>query len=131
MLTFNREVVPGTWLGSQQYRFGDSYQLYMGVGDQVLVGQSILSLSLSMRYRKAFADRINGIELDNTGGHWINVIPAIAWYAGPKTIVHVIPEIPLYSRVEGIQLTPTFRIQAGIYHRFGRNNQIQIKTEKL
>jgi len=29
-----------------------------------------------MRYRRAFADQINNLELDNTGGRWINVIQA-------------------------------------------------------
>ena len=119
------------YLGSQKYRFGNSYQFYSGLGDQVVVGQHLFSISLSMRYRRAFADRINNMELDNTGGRWINVIPAIGWNIGPQTILNIIPEIPLFSMVDGVQLTPTFRIQAGIYHRFSRRNQVQINTDQL
>jgi hypothetical protein len=107
------------YFGSQTYQFGNSIQAYLGIGDQVLFGNEIISPSLSLRYRHARADKVNAQALDNTGGQWINVIPAISWQFRQNTIFHLIPEIPLYSNVEGIQLSPTFRMQLGIYHRFG------------
>jgi hypothetical protein len=42
---------------------------------------------------------------------------------GMEIQLNVVPEIPLYSQVKGVQLTPSFRIQAGIYYRFGGKNQ--------
>jgi len=41
-----------------------------------------------------------------------------AWQPGSRPagpLLHLLPEIPVYSRVNGIQLSPTFRIQAGLY----------------
>ena len=119
------------YLGSQNYRFGNSIQLYLGIGDQFLVGNRILSTSLSFRYRKAQPDMINGILLDNTGGQWINVIPSIGWRFGQNSLIQLIPEIPIISRVEGTQLTPTFRIQACIYHNFDRKSKSEFKTYQL
>ena len=119
------------YLGSQNYQFGNSIQLYLGAGDQFLVGNRIISTSLSFRYRKALADGINGLKLDNTGGQWINIIPSIGWKIGERSQIQFIPEIPIISKVEGIQLSPTFRMQVGIYHNFQRKNISETKKYQL
>lgn len=119
------------YLGSQTYSFGNSIQLYFGIGDQVTFWNEIISPSISVRYRKALSDRINGHVLDNTGGQWINIIPAISWHIRQNTIINIIPEIPVFSKVEGVQLTPTFRAQIGIYHTFGNKKVYKPKEFKL
>jgi hypothetical protein len=119
------------YLGSQTYSFGNSVQFYLGIGDQVVWGNRILSPSLSVRYRYAAGDRINDQELDNTGGQWINVLPALSWHFSPRSILHFVPEIPLYSNVGGTQLTPTFRMQVGLYHSFGMIRKDKSKTYQL
>lgn len=113
------------YYGSQTYQFGTSSQVFLSLGDQILLGNRVLAPSLSLRYRWAAKDRINEQELENTGGQWINVIPALSWHFSQNLILHVVPEIPLFSRVNGTQLTPTFRMQVGMYYRFGKktNNQ--------
>ena len=119
------------YLGNELYKFGNSFQAYAGIGDQFLLIGRVFSASLSFSYRLSFANRINGILLDNTGGRWMNIIPSFGWNIGPNSLIQLVPEIPVISRVEGIQLTPTFRIQAGIYHRFGGRKINQIKTFQL
>lgn len=115
------------YLGSQSYSFGNSLQIYLGIGDQQLWGNQLFTPSLSLRYRYTGLDQINGQELDNTGGQWINLIPALSWHITPQSIFHLIPELPVYSNVEGTQLTPTFRIQVGFYYVFG-NKRNHIKN---
>ncbi len=119
------------YFGSQSYQFGSSLQLYLGIGDQLILANKTISPSFSLRYRQAWADEINGQVLDNTGGQWINLIPAISWHFRQNTILHFIPEIPLYSNVEGIQLSPTFRMQLGIYHNFGGKKENKSKIYQL
>jgi hypothetical protein len=119
------------YLGTQTYRFGNSFQLYGGIGDQFMVGTKVITASFSVRYRNARADEINGVVLDNTGGQWINIIPALGWSIGENSLIQLAPEIPVLSRVNGIQLTPTFRLQAGIYHTFGRKKQVKSKIYQL
>ena len=116
------------YLGSQTYQFGQSGQVYLSLGDQLVIGNKIFAPSLSLRFRGAAADRINGQDLENTGGQWINVIPALSWHITQNTILHLVPEIPLYSKVNGIQLTPSFRMQMGIYYRFGQKKEDKSKT---
>lgn len=119
------------YLGSQSYRFGNSMQLYLGIGDQVGWANMILSPSLSIRYRYAGGDHINGQELDNTGGQWFNLIPALSWHISSNSILHFVPEIPVYSNVGGTQLTPTFRMQLGFYHSFGIIRKSKSNTYQL
>ena len=119
------------YLGTQTYRFGNSFQVYGGIGDQLLLDNQVFSASVSVRYRNARADEINGVMLDNTGGQWINIIPALGWSIGENSLIQLAPEIPLVSIVNGIQLTPTFRLQAGIYYTFGRKKEIKSKIYQL
>jgi hypothetical protein len=119
------------YLGSQEYKFGNSFQFYAGLGDQFIFGTRIISPSVSLRYRQASSDLINGQELSNTGGQWINFIPAIGLNLSQRTILNIIPEIPVYSRVDGVQLTPTFRIQVGLYHWFGSKKIVKLNGGQL
>ena len=119
------------YYGSQTYQFGTSSQLFLSLGDQLLIGNRVLAPSLSLRFRWAAKDRINEQELENTGGQWINLIPALSWHFRQNIIFHMIPEIPLISKVNGTQLTPTFRVQLGMYYRFGRKNDNPSKIYSL
>ena len=119
------------YLGSQTFQFGRSGQIYMSMGDQMVIGNEILAPSLSLRFRYAAPDRINEQELENTGGRWINIIPALSWHIRQNTILHMVPEIPLFSKVNGTQLTPTFRMQVGIYYRFGQKKEDKSKTYRI
>ncbi len=103
------------YLGSGSYQFGHSTQAYLGYLDQFLLGKVLISPSLQVKYRHVLEDRISGVELLNTGGQWLYLVPGLSWHIRPKLILNLAPEIPIYSRVNGIQLSTTFRFQAGIY----------------
>jgi hypothetical protein len=115
------------YLGSGTYQFGHTLQVYLGYGDQILLGDVMLSPSFQLHYRHARNDRIMDVDLPNTGGQWLYAVPGISWHIRPGLMLHLLPEIPVYSSVNGIQLSPTFRIQAGFYIQFGgmkeMNNQ--------
>jgi hypothetical protein len=113
------------YLGSQSYHFGNSFQFYLGIGDQQLWGRQVVSPSVSMRYRYAAGDRVNERELENTGGQWLYILPALSWHLNTRTLLHLIPELPVYSKVGGTQLSPTFRLQAGIYFLLGQGKPIK------
>jgi hypothetical protein len=114
------------YLGSQSYRFGHSIQFFLGIGDQQLWGRQLLTPSVSLRYRYAFGDQINDRDLENTGGQWLYILPALSWHLNSRTILHLIPELPVYSKVGGTQLSPTFRMQAGIYVLLGQSKTFKI-----
>ncbi|MDF1573694.1 MAG: hypothetical protein P1P86_00690 [Bacteroidales bacterium] len=111
------------YLGVQTYGFGNSIQIYLGLGDQVTIGRTLISYALSIGARNAGVDRVNGRELENTGGRWIHVLPAFSWHLFPNSIIHIVPELPLYSYVGGTQLTPSFRMQIGYYHSLSKKSE--------
>jgi len=108
------------YLGSQSYHFGNSLQFYLGIGDQQAWGKQLFTPSISLRYRYAAKDQINDRELENTGGQWLTILPALSWHLNTRTILNLIPELPVYRKVGGTQLTPTFRMQAGFYYLLGK-----------
>lgn len=123
--------VNNKYLGAGSYRFGNSIQAYLGYGDQFILGKLLLSPSLQGKYRHVREDRIAGEELLNTGGQWLYLVPGLSWHIHPKLLLNLSPEIPIYSRVNGIQLSPTFRFQAGIYVLMDLKKRTTIKINSL
>jgi hypothetical protein len=117
-LTYRLTGVNPDYLGSQQYEFGNEFQLVLGASEQKPVGNQLLSYGVNLRYRHARQDRINHQWLPNTGGQWIFIIPALAWHATTDLAVTLNGEFPIYSQVQGTQLTPTFRFNMGFYFSF-------------
>ncbi len=103
------------YLGSRTYEFGDEIQVYAGIADQVLMGNFLVDPSLAFRFRKANKDFDNHEVLPNTGGEWLFIIPGASINVTPNLTFQVNAEFPLYAKLVGTQLTPTYRINAGFY----------------
>ncbi len=114
------------YFGTQEYRFGSSIQIQTGISDRFVVGKTMVDPSLSFRYRKAREDRIDGRILDNTGGEWIFFSPAIAVSRWQNIAFNITPEIPVYAKVTGTQLSPTLRVRVGVYYTFLKQSKINI-----
>ena len=108
-----------SYLGSQRYSFGNELHMSLGISEQNLVGKMLMGYGLNIRYRHAARDIINEYPLPNTGGEWFFLMPSLSWHISPRTALNINSELPLYSRVDGTQLTPTFRISAGVYLKIG------------
>ena len=103
-----------SYFGDTTYKFGNEFQAYLNFSDQFILFKTITSPSLSIKYRNAIQDQVGGFDLDNTGGRWISLIPDFSIHINPKLIFSTKVEIPVYSYVDGTQLTPTYRLTAGI-----------------
>ncbi len=97
------------------YRFGPEFQAFINYTDQFFLFKTLINPGLSLKYRRAQRDEIGGQELDNTGGKWLIAIPSINIQIIKKLIFLTKFEIPIYSYVEGTQLTPTYRITTGLF----------------
>lgn len=102
--------------GATTYRFGTEFQGFINYTDQFLVGKNLMSPGLSVSYRNANKDEIGGSLLDNTGGAWVNLIPSLNIEIIEDFNFLIKFEIPIYSFVDGTQLTPTFRITTGLFY---------------
>ena len=96
------------------YEFGDEIQANIGYTDQVFIFNSLFNPGLVFKYRKAFEDKIDSQGIPNTGGEWVFIRPEIVVNLTSNISVNAKFELPLYSYVEGTQLTPTFRFTTGI-----------------
>ncbi len=101
------------YLGNSSYKFGNEIQAFLSFSDQFTFVKTLLSPSISFKYRNSVKDQIEGRELDNTGGNWIFIIPNFDVNITPKITFSARAELPIYSNVDGTQLTPTYRLTSG------------------
>lgn len=103
------------------YEFGNVMQANVGYTDQFLAWNTIINPGLILKYRKASEDRIDGSQIPNTGGQWVFVRPEVTVRLTPKLAIVTRAEVPVYSYVDGTQLTPTLRLTTGVSYVFKRN----------
>ncbi len=112
------------YLGEQAYQFGNELQLIIGANDNFLIGKKIINTSLSIRYRKALSDRFNDVTMPSTGGQWIFLAPSLGFNFSQKIALNATFEIPIFSEVEGTQLSPTYRINVGAFFKINKKNEL-------
>ncbi|MGV6844751.1 MAG: hypothetical protein ACWA42_01325 [Lutibacter sp.] len=129
-ILYRKTGINTTYFGDSSYKFGNELQLYLSFSDQFVWLKTITSPSISFKYRNAIQDKIGGNKLENTGGNWIFLIPSNAINLSTNLTFLTKAEIPLYSNVEGTQLTPTYRITVGfmIFIKPKKNSFNLLKT---
>ena len=122
-VTYRSTGVNTSYQVSSHYKFGNEFLSHFTVSDQLFLLNQIVNPSLSFKYRHAEKDQINNSRISNTGGQWVFLIPSISVNISPKTQFIVNAELPIYSRVEGIQLTPTYRLSFGVAVQLSKKNK--------
>ena len=108
------------------YKFGNELQLYLGLSNQFQVFKTKMNTGLSFKYRSAEDDKIDGIDLANTGGRWVFIIPDLLIDLNTSISFVTSAELPVYSKVEGTQLTPSYRLTFGIVMRINTKRSLTI-----
>ena len=130
-ITFRLTGENDDYFGSQIYELGDELQIRAGVSDRITIKNLIFDPSLSFRYRKARRDINDGTDLPNTGGDWIFIIPALSYNAGPSFSLNATAELPVFATVDGTQLSPSFRLNFGIFYKLNLRGQNDYDLLKL
>lgn len=122
--TYSFKGTNDEYLGSQRYKFGNEFVFIGGVSDRLLLGSAVIDPSLVVRYRQVAADIINDQTMPNTGGQWIFLNPGLTYWLTPDLSLNTNVELPLIADITGTQVTPTYRLNTGIFYRlsFGKNN---------
>jgi len=111
--------------GSQVYQFGNELLVNASFSDQFLIGKLLLGTSLGVKYRSQGIDKteIKGItdqvSFPNSGGDFIFLNPGLTFHIVTGLNYQINADLPLWTRVDGTQLSPTYRINTGLYWRFG------------
>ncbi len=117
--------------GSQVYEYGNEIQTFLGVSDEFLAFNTLINPGITVKYRNAKKDQIDGFELDNTGGDWIFIIPSLSIRLSSNISFQSKAELPIISNVDGTQLTPTSRFTGGFLINFNlRKNEINFNNIK-
>ena len=79
-------------------------------------GRVALQLQLNTHWK----DRDSGAnaEPDDTGGSFVHLSPGVRVALGDKTQLYGFVQVPLYQRVNGVQLIADWSVAAGLSHRF-------------
>ncbi len=110
------------YLGSQVYQFGNELQITAGLADRLFLGQFIIDPSLALRFRHVRPDRLDEEDVPSTGGKWIFINPGLSYWFSPKYALNAQVELPLFADIEGTQVTPTYRINIGLFAKINMGN---------
>ncbi len=100
---------------SKGFRPGAAYSADVGVAYPVTASVNVLAqINLSIRNR----DRGEAAEPEDTGGSFIWLSPGVSYALSKSAQVYGFVQLPLYQRVNGVQLTADTATSVGVRWRF-------------
>ena len=120
---YSYKGVNNHYLGNSEYQFGREWSWSLGLSDQLIIGKQLVQPALQFRYRNANADLFNTDALPSTGGNWLFINPGGSIWFGKNFSLETNIELPLFAKVEGTQVTPTYRWNIGVFYKipFSKN----------
>ena len=105
--------------GTDDYRVGD--ELQVRVGGTCPVGERFDLLSqLNLRVRgKDDVGQTDALR-DNSGGTWLYLSPGVRVHTSSLLAVYAYAQVPVYERVNRIQLVSPVHLMIGTSYAFGR-----------
>ncbi len=100
---------------SLDYEFGDSTFIDGGVSYRV---NEKISLIAQINTRISRRDEFLGMDVPNTGLTFINITPGLVITASENVALYAHVQVPIYQRVNEVNLVPDFGIMAGISYGF-------------
>jgi Putative MetA-pathway of phenol degradation len=100
---------------SLDYEFGDSTFLDGGVSYRL---NEKINLIAQVNTRISRRDEFLGMDVPNTGATFINVTPGVVIAASENVSLYTHVQIPVYQRVNEVNLVPNFGILAGLSYGF-------------
>lgn len=126
--TFRFTGVNNSYLNNtSSYEFGNVLQTNISYVDKLLLFKTIVNFGLIIKYRKTSFDKIDHSPIPNTGGEWIFARPELNIQLTQNLNFTNKLEIPLYSYVDGTQLTPTSRFTIGFAYTFHKKQPLITK----
>lgn len=90
----------------RDYAFGDESSLTLGLGQSI---GSKFSYSAGLRYRFTEPDERLGFEVPNTGGEWLDFVPALQYSLTDKLNMGVSGRVPIARDLNGtLQFTTSY-----------------------
>ena len=100
---------------SLDYEFGDSTFIDAGVSYQL---NEKITLITQINTRISRRDEFLGMDVPNTGVTFINVTPGVVLAASENVSLYTHVQLPVYQRVNEVNLVPSFGLMAGVSYGF-------------
>ena len=97
------------------YLFGDTTLID---GGMIYVLSSIVSLSAQINARISRRDTFIGLAVPSTGGEYVNITPGITLAATENLSFYTHVQIPIYQRVNEVNLVPNYGLLFGASYGF-------------
>jgi len=124
-VVYSYKGVNPDYFNGQSYQFGNELLGQISIVEKVNAGKQIFDIGLTLRYRRQGVDAFNGSLLPNTGGQFLFLTPGGTYYFTPSFSLNISGDIPLYTKVEGTQLAPTYRFNVGLFLVVNKKNKIK------
>jgi hypothetical protein len=99
--------------GTEEYRIGSQVQLHLA--SEVPVGRVFALLGqANFRIREKDDVGASGQEEDDTGGSWLYLSPGVRVSTGTRASIYGLVQVPVYQRVNGIQLVSDVNLYFGV-----------------
>lgn len=127
--TYRYTGVNNSYLNNtSSYKFGNVLQANISYVDEFLLFKTIINPGLVIKYRKTSVDKINNTNIPNTGGEWVFTRAEFTIQLSENLNFINKLEIPVYSYVDGTQLTPTSRFTTGFSYTFQKKQPLITNT---
>ncbi len=98
---------------TQTYQFGNEFQFSLGLNYNLFLKWPVDIFTFA-RYRFQAEDLIDGGVYPSSGGQWVYVIPGLNINFSPKWSLRLSGDIPVYRKLEGTQLTTSYKLTAAV-----------------
>ncbi len=102
----------------RDYQFGHATTASLGVSYQT---QTPWGYNFEMLYRHAERDQRNSVDIPNTGGNWLDVIPAVQYHINESLALKASIKIPLTRNLnDELQFTTKYAVRLSLSYVFGQ-----------
>ena len=109
--TFNDE-------NDRNYQFGDSWVASIGGTYQTATPWGF---SAELLYRTADRDQRNGTSIPNTGGAWLDIIPAVQYHVTESLALKASAKFPVHRDLnDSLQFTTKYALRFSLQYLFGQ-----------
>ncbi|HJN51106.1 MAG: hypothetical protein QGI68_20215 [Pseudomonadales bacterium] len=90
----------------RRYEFGDEFTLTLGASHRL---ESRWGFNGSLKYRKTDRDQRNSTDIPNTGGEWLDFVPAVQYHFTDNLAARLSGRIPVWRDLnDELQFTTTY-----------------------
>ncbi len=101
----------------REYQFGHETTFALGGSYWT---QTPFALTLEVLYRHTERDKRNSVDIPNTGGQWLDVVPAVQYHVTDTLAVAASAKIPLHRNLnDQLQFTTKYAFRLSVSYVFG------------